>query len=201
MKKVLDALTYLESWQILSIQTWWKGHSAHMKFHCENENKYLHPVMSDRFDFPSHNMKQDHDDINGHLHKLSSIIRDLKPRGGKEEEEEQLKYLLEAWEKYMNTAIRHFREEEAESVIPIRKAFECREWGEIIKSFFDNGAKEEFGSFIYAMGEDTFRKEFMRKRKIPGFVWALVFRKNLKYYKTSMAKHMHNLQTNNGKIK
>mmetsp|Transcript_1063 Transcript_1063/g.1490 ORF Transcript_1063/g.1490 Transcript_1063/m.1490 type:complete len:173 (-) Transcript_1063:40-558(-) len=172
-----------------------------MKFHCENENKYLHPAMSDRFDFPSQKLKKDHDDINEHLHKLSSIIRDLKPSGGNEEKQQQLQHLLEAWEKYMDTVIRHFREEEAESVISTRKAFECTEWGPIIKSFFDNGAKEEFGSFIYAMGEDTFRKDFMRKRKIPGFVWALAFRKNLKYYKTSMAKHMDDLQTNSSKIK
>ena len=160
MKNVLDKLKSIEPWQIQSIQAWWKGHEAHMKFHCKNENKYLHPVMSKRFDFPS-KMQKDHDDINEHLDEISLIIRNLKPSSN----EQQLHHLLMAWEMYVDTVTQHFQEEESQSIVSTRKTFECKEWAPIIKSFFDNGAKEEFGSFIYAMGEDTFRKDFMRKEK------------------------------------
>jgi len=184
MKHVLDGVKEIETWQIASIQAWWKGHEAHMRFHCKNEHGHLHPAMSERIiNFPAEKMKQDHNGIYQHLGKISRLVSNLKAA-------EEPKDLSNAWEKYAVNIMTHFRAEEEEGVVSVRNAFSAKDWAPIIRTFFDQGAKEEFGSFIHAMGQDNFRNKFMKKRKIPGFVWNLGFKKNLSYYQKSMGKYM-----------
>lgn len=187
MKEVVENMDHLESWKIESIQAWWKGHEAHVRYHCKNEQDHLHPAMSERFEFPVDKMREDHTNIYEQLDEVSKLIRNLK-------DDSDLKPLSLAWSNYMNVLLCHFSDEEAEGVVSVRKAFTSKEWGPIVKGFFDKGAKEEFGSFIYSIGEERFRNHFMRQRKIPGFVWRLAFKKNLTYYRTSMVKHMDDLQ-------
>lgn len=184
MKQVLDNLRDIEAWQIASIRAWWKGHEAHMRFHCRNEHSHLHPAMCERLlDVPAEKMKQDHHDIYRHLDRISSMIQKL-------EIGDDMKELSAAWEEYTQSVLPHFRAEEEEGVASTRRAFSPADWSPIIKTFFDRGAKEEFGSFIHAMGEDAFRNVFMKKRSIPGFVWRLSFKKNLTYYQKSMVRYM-----------
>lgn len=176
----------LEEWEIASLQAWWKGHHAHIKFHCVNEEKHLHPIMLERFLFPSHEMKEHHKDIQDQLKRLSSMIQDVNSKQSVED-------LTKVWDEYMDVVVSHFKEEEEKGIASCRKFFHAKEWSVIIRAFFDDGAKEEFGSLIYSMGEDDFRNTFMRQRKIPGFVWRAFFKKNLNYYRTTMVKHMEAL--------
>lgn len=188
MKQVLDyKLDKLEPWQIDSLQAWWKGHEAHVRFHCQNENGHLFPAMSERVtDFPLDAMEDDHKIIHQKLDELSSLFASLERSN-----DDILQQLLAAWSAYMQVVFAHFVAEEAEGVTPTRRSFAAKEWAPIIKEFFDLGAKEEFGSLIHAVGgEKEFRTSFMRKRKIPGFVWRLAFKKKNLYYQNSMLKHM-----------
>jgi hemerythrin-like domain-containing protein len=177
----------LEAWKIDAIRTWWKGHEAHVRFHCQNESGHLHPLMSERLqEFPVERLRQEHDSIYQYLENLSALVSKLKT-------EDDIQELLEQWCRYMEMVFSHFQREEEEGVVSTRQAFTAKEWAPIIKGFFDLGAKEEFGSFIHSMGEEEFRTTFMRQRKIPGFVWRLAFQKNLRYYETSMVQYMNAL--------
>jgi hypothetical protein len=177
----------LEAWQINAIRTWWKGHEAHVRFHCQNESGHLHPLMSERLqEFPVEQLRQDHDGIHQFLENVSALVSKLKT-------EDDIQELLEQWCRYMEMVFSHFLREEKEGVVSTRQAFTAKEWAPIIKGFFDLGAKEEFGSLIHCMGEEEFRTTFMRQRKIPGFVWRLAFQKNLRYYETSMMQYMNAL--------
>ena len=184
-----DKADGLETWQIDAILTWWKGHEAHVRFHCQNENVHLHPLLSERLEgFPVEQLQNEHVEIHTCLEKLSGLMSKLS--SSDEEGGLLLQPLWEQWFLYTESVLYHFQQEEEISVASTRRAFGAKEWAPIIKVFFYLGAKEEFGSFIHCMGEEEFRQTFMRQRKIPGFVWRLAFKKNLEYYETSMWQHM-----------
>jgi hypothetical protein len=191
------------SWQMDSIREWCKGHDAHVRFHCQNESDHLHPAMSERLkDFPTSQLKQDHEEIHTCLDELMSILLVESSRCWKKAPDDTTattttatsdckeEQLLKLWCKYEATVLSHFQQEEQEGIVSTRQAFSAKEWAPIIKTFFDRGAKEEFGSLIHAMGQDDFRTVFMKQRNIPGFVWRIAFQKNLRYYETTMVRHM-----------
>jgi hypothetical protein len=194
-----EVLSTIQSWEIDAIRSWWKGHEAHVRYHCKNENEHLHPAMSERLKgFPVHKMKQDHDEIQQFLDQLAELIVSSSSSSSSNTLNDSvpidLTQLSELWGNYTERVVHHFQEEEEEGVVSTRQAFTAKEWAPIIKGFFDIGAKEEFGSLIHAMGgEEEFRTNFMRRRKIPGFVWRLAFKKNLRYYETTMVRHMEAL--------
>jgi hypothetical protein len=148
-----------EAWRIDAIRTWWKGHEAHVRFHCKNESGHLHPLMSERLqEFPVEQLRQDHDDIHQFLDKLSVLVSKLKTP-------DDIQELLEQWCRYMEIVFSHFQREEEEGIVSMRQAFTANEWAPIIQGFFDLGVKEEFGSFIHSMGEEEFQTKFMRQRR------------------------------------
>ena len=53
----------------------------------------------------------------------------------------------------------------------------------------------ELGSFVDAMGEEKFRKGFMRQEKIPGFVWYLVFKPGVKKFKKEFTVPIESLKS------
>lgn len=51
-------------------------------------------------------------------------------------------------------------------------------WGSLMRKYMSGGGVDQ-GSFISAMGEDTFRSEWMTNRGIPSFVWHASFKRSL----------------------
>mmetsp|Transcript_2073 Transcript_2073/g.4031 ORF Transcript_2073/g.4031 Transcript_2073/m.4031 type:complete len:338 (-) Transcript_2073:39-1052(-) len=204
-----------DDWQWRSFRAWWRGHAAHVRTHCQNESLHLFPAIAARVPIKNDDSVLDlqHQDIDGSIDAMDRVVQALiksssSSSSSSPPRSDNWNELWKAWKVYQAVVVRHLDEEE-ETIVPIvRQAFASQEWAPMIRTFFDRGAPEEFGSFLYHNynhgDRDTFRNAFMKPRGIPGFVWSLSFRKKLLYYETSMVKHIQALQTgvpHNEKIK
>jgi hemerythrin-like domain-containing protein len=65
----------LEDWEIKSIQTWWKGYSDHICFHCQNEDACLNPILNKRFRVSTDKLQKDHHELlNKHWDNLNQLV-------------------------------------------------------------------------------------------------------------------------------
>ena len=182
-----------DDWQWQSFRAWWQGHVAHVRAHGENESQHLFPAIAAQVpDFVAYDPHEE--DIPTSLATIDRVIQKIQ-QPPQQPQDPWARQLLEPWHRYQDVACRHFEHEEQRTIPTIRDTFAAAEWAPIIRTFFDRGAREEFGSLIHAMGKDRFRNVFMKQRRIPSFVWYLSFQKSLTYYETTMVKHIEALRS------
>ena len=90
--------------------------------------------------------------------------------------------LLQNWIEYENMMLPHLLEEEEIGLPLFRAYFDPKSASEVTFKILNQASRLELGSFIYFMGEETFRKDVMIRENIPCIAWHLQFKKALKVF-------------------
>jgi hemerythrin-like domain-containing protein len=166
---------FMPDWAVMSLQTWWKAHAEHIHGHHTNEDDILNPKLRERFHYPD-KLEADHTLLVRMMDELDKLIMtDLKPGGS-------IDSISAKWDEYSTLMLPHLLEEEKIGLPLARAYFTKKEFSKIISAIMKKATPIELGAFIHAMGEHTFRREFMPQEGIPFFVWFLVMKRCLNAY-------------------
>lgn len=127
------------------------------------------------------------------MDKLNKIVNGLKAGAS-------VDTLCNEMESYIELMLPHLKHEEDECLPLMRAYFVEREFFPIFRKVFPHSPKVELGSFIVAMGVDTYRKEFLPQMGIPGIVWFLVMKSKVKYFQKVFVRPIEALKTGNKDI-
>ena len=130
----------------------------------------------------------DHIDLVNKMDKIKKIVNGLKIGDSIDE-------LAEEMESYIEMMLPHLLHEEEECLPLMRAYFVERDFFPIYRKVMPHSPKNELGSFIYAMGVDTYRKEFMPQIGIPGIVWFLMMKSKVKYFQKVFVTPIEALKT------
>jgi len=182
----------LLAWEVDAIQRWWESHFAVIHCHHHNEDERYVPFFQERFRYPP-KLEADHVTLNENLDTLASLVAGLST-----ENVEGLVKLAKAWDEYGTMLKPHLIEEER-FVLPLMRAyFTHEEMGELVEAILSDpkAPPEEVGGFIYHMGEDKFRSEFMKQEGIPCFVWWVGgFASKTTHYRTQVVTQVDALKS------
>lgn len=179
--------TCMPEWTVRSLQTWWKAHYEHIHGHHYNEDHILNPKLRERFHYPD-KLEADHVLLVRKMDEIQDLIFALSTGG-------DIHVISSKWDEYSSLILPHLLEEENFGLPLARAYFTQKEFSKIISEISKKVTPIELGSFIHAMGENTFRTEFMPQEGIPGFVWFIVFKRSLKTYINECHSHLIALQT------
>jgi len=108
----------------------------------------------------------------------------------------ELATFQQSFELYAAGLLEHLQNEE-ELVLPMIRAFYSQaDFKEMGKRMGKEGGHA--GSFVYYMGEDKFRHQFMPNHHVPSFVWYVAFSRALQEYKYQVIRHLEALEKNVG---
>jgi len=190
MKNALAALTarglIKEEWEVKALNETWDSHLEHVHSHHRNEDTILVPFVRTRYIYQE-KLEADHKELEQRLSKLEKMFHTLKI-GSKADD------LHEEWKQYEIMMLPHLKEEEETALPLLRAYFTPKEFLPVIQKIMKHGPKIEMGSFIYAMGVDKFRNEFMKNEGIPGFVWFVDFKAKYKYFLKKFHQNVENLK-------
>ena len=161
----------LEQWQIDCIVKFWNVHHEHIHAHHSNEDDLFMPYLKTRIKIDD-KVSADHDELLKFMDQIQTTVNNLKVGSSNSNLDDLLKLLQE----YENLMKPHLLEEEQECLPLLRAYFTPDEVAPKVQEILSHGPKAEMGSFISAMGVDTFYNEFMKQENIPFFVWYIDFR-------------------------
>jgi hemerythrin-like domain-containing protein len=164
----------IKTWEAKCIQKFWDAHLVHVKSHHINEDAIFVPFLKTRLNYPE-KCEKDHEQLHEMLIKLDSMVKGL----GEGSKVDDLSKLLQEYESSMGP---HLVEEEEECLPLMRAYFTPQEVSPKLQEIIGKGPKIEVGSFIAAMGQDTFRHKFMIQEGIPFFVWYIDFQFRLDHF-------------------
>jgi len=101
---------------------------------------------------------------------------------------------LQNWIEYKNMMLPHLLEEEEIGLPLFRAYFDPKSASEVTYKILKQASRLELGSFIYFMGEETFRKDVMIRDNIPSIAWHLQFKKALKLFVTEFIDNVEALR-------
>ena len=192
MREVLTKLASAKrdpaEWQVLSLQTWWAGHLAHVHDHHSIEDHTYTPYLLTRIHLPA-KLTTDHVALVELLDTLDAQFAALS-------DAKSLRRLRNKWGSYQRAMLPHLREEEAIGLPLLRAFFAPSEFAKIVEGVISTAPPISIGSFVYWMGgsrEST--AKFMSNEGIPFFVWYLAFKPALDTYCDEMVKHTDALQS------
>jgi hemerythrin-like domain-containing protein len=172
----------LKSWEIQAIRTVFEAHCEFVHLHHENEDHIASPFLATRIKLPS-KLTDDHPGIVKTMNNIEAKIKALKPG---DERDASMAALLAEWKPYSATMHEHLQEEE-DIGLPLQRAyFTPAEHVKMVEKLIARETKLALGNFVFHMGKDRFRKEFMKEQGIPFFVWWLSFSGALKLYETKV---------------
>ena len=176
-------------WEVASIQRWWKSHLNHIHSHHQNEDEKMIPYLRERILYPE-KLEADHIILTSHLDTIAGLVDNLSVSGTSP------KKLYSAWNSYQSMMKPHLLEEEHFGIPLMRAYFKPKEIGKIVGDIMGSkyAPKEEMGAFIYFLGEQKFREEFMKQEGIPFFVWWTDFKEKFNYYQTDVNVHIEALE-------
>ena len=99
----------------------------------------------------------------------------------------QVQAIASCWKKYDEAMRPHLLEEEAVGLPLLRAYFTPEETHSQVMKIVKKDPAGAMGSFIFCMGEDKFRSEFMKDDGIPFFVWYIDMRSKYLFYKNEIA--------------
>jgi hemerythrin-like domain-containing protein len=181
-------------WEVASIKKYWKSHFDHVHGHHTNEDDLFVPFLRNRCNIPE-KLVADHNVLVQHMEDIQKLVDALST-----EDADCVEALAKKWDVYLNDMKEHLAEEEAIGLPLMRAYFEHSDIGEIIQKILGNknAPKEEIGSFIYCLGEEKMRKEFMPREGIPFFVWWVGgFQNKFRYYRDKVVVHVEALNSGN----
>lgn len=181
----------LKDWQAQALQTIFDAHFHFIHSHHSNEDDIATPALSKRIVYPD-KLTSDHDGLVKALADLKTSIEALKPG---DDVDETMTALLKQWSAYRMDLEEHLSEEEEIGLTLARAYFTPKEYGVITHQIIAKETKLEMGSFVYHMGENRMRTEFMKQHSIPFFVWHLNFRGALKLYRQGVVEFVEALKS------
>jgi Hemerythrin HHE cation binding domain len=184
----------LEEWEILSLQRIMMAHFAHIHSHHRNEDNLFIPELRKRIQYPE-KLVADHVGLENKSDELESIIKNMK--SGIQFDSTNL---LPQWIEYQEMMLPYLQEEEEIGLPLMRAYFTAREMNPIVQKMVANSPKIFLGSFIYSMGIERFRNEFMKQESIPNFVWYIDFNFKYKYFVNEFLHHVDSLKSGNQPI-
>lgn len=190
LKRVINALVDqpLTAWQIDAVQSWWKGHAAHIHEHHSNEDNILNPVLRTRIVYPE-KLEADHVDLVTAMDKIAAHVRSLSPGAS-------LYGLQPLWAHYESIMLPHLYEEEQVGLPLARAYFTPTEIEKVTSTFLKKGDRVALGSFVHVMGHKKDARNFMKENGIPSFVWHIPvggFKALRTLYRTKMQVHIDSL--------
>jgi hypothetical protein len=125
------------------------------------------------------------------LDVLEKMVKELKPG-------DMIDDLSEEWVGHQTLMLPHLKEEE-DIGLPLYRAYFTPKEGAVIVQKIIAGSKAkkpkfEFGSFIYVLGVEKFRNEFMVQESIPGFVWYIDFKSKYKIFVRDFVGNVESLK-------
>lgn len=178
----------IQAWEAKCIQTFWKAHFEHIEAHHQNEDDLFVPFLKTRFQVPD-KVAVDHKELVDMMKKINGMVEDLK-------EGSSVKEVLATMQDYKKLMLPHLAEEEEECLPLMRAYFTPQEVSPKVQEIIGKGPKLEMGSFIYAMGQDSFRKDFMGQDQIPFFVWYIDFQFRYKHFLKEFREPLEAVQNN-----
>ena len=186
-----DSAKVLASWEIDALQTVFNAHDSFVHLHHENEDDIVSPWLATRINLPS-KLTDDHEGIVKMMGSIEAKIMALKPG---DERNASIIPLLDDWKLYATTMRAHLQEEEEISVVLLRAYFTPKEEGKMVEQLIKRETPLMMGAFVYHMGKDRCRKEFMPDHGIPFFVWWLSFSGGLKLYESQVVSFVEALKS------
>jgi hemerythrin-like domain-containing protein len=178
----------LEEWEILSVKCIMKAHFEHIHSHHTIEDEKFVPELRKRIQFPE-KLVTDHIGLVKKLEELENIIKNMQCGIQLEST-----HLLQHWIEYHDMMLPHLQEEEDVGLPLLRAYFTPHDINPIVQKVMANCPKIELGSFIYFMGVDRCRNEFMKQEGIPSFVWYIDFNFKYKYFVKEFVHHAEALK-------
>lgn len=158
-----------KKFEVDCLKSAWECHAKHIHSHHSNEDELFVPFLRERIVYPEKPVT-DHIGIDEKHKKISNMVMEFKEGSSFED-------LYTEIVEYENLVLPHLKFEEDLCLPLMRAYFTPEEIGPMVQKIVAAGPKEEMGSFICCMGEETFRKEFMVQEGIPDFVWEADFEK------------------------
>ena len=170
-------------WELHAIKKWWGVHEETVHAHHHSEDEIMNPFLRTRIKLPE-KLEADHVELVRIVDELSALISNLKSGASSIS---QIQDLAALWKEYDQTMRPHLLEEEAVGLPLFRAYFTPKEAQPQVMKIVEKDPRGAMGSFIFCMGEDKFRTEFMKQHGIPFFVWYIDFRSKFLYYKNEIA--------------
>lgn len=184
MKSRNDSLT---SWQIKALSTACSAHLVHMDDHHKNEDEIFAPFARKRYHYPE-KIVAEHDELYRKIKVVRKAIHELQ-------EGSTVDPLLARWIEYQDTALPHMWTEEVTALPLTRAYYTPEELHPVVMEMFKDSPKISLGAFIYFLGADRFRNEFMKQEGIPFFVWYISFNQAFKVFKREFIDNLDALKS------
>ena len=179
----INERSMMDDWKVESLEAMWKHHRSHIVSHQTVEDEILQPALEERFRYPD-KAAAGHAELEGLLTKidqaLQSVVRD-KTRTSVQN------LLTISFNDYRKAMLEHLHAEEALGVPLLRAYFTQAEFKPIGRTMGKTGGPP--GSFVYFMGEDKFRNDFMKRAGMPSFVWHMVFAPAVQEFRNDFLRH------------
>ena len=171
-RKTGEGSDNVNEWEVNCIIKWWNAHKEHVTSHHETEDLIFNPFFRTRIKYPK-KLETDHTGLVQMLNDLEKCFGNMQKgrRGDSPLTRAQVSSAKQMWESYATEMRAHLKEEE-EVGLPLSRAyFTAKELAPKVQEVLATAPKSDLGAFIYCMGPEKFRGQFMKQESIPFFVW------------------------------
>jgi hemerythrin-like domain-containing protein len=179
----------LHGWEVIALKKVLSAHFEHIHSHHSNEDDLFVPELRKRINFPE-KLVEDHVGLVKKLEELENIMRSLQAGDRLENSD-----LLQEWIIYQEMMLPHLKEEEDIGLPLMRAYYTQKDITPLIHKLVANSPKIESGSFVYYMGPDRLRNEFMKQEGIPRFVWYIDFKVKYNYFLKEFVENANALKS------
>jgi hypothetical protein len=187
----------LKSWKVQGLQNVFDAHYGFVQQHYAAHDEILAPALVERIQY-SAKLTAPPKGIETTLEGLKTLFRNLNVD---QDAEATMTEILSQWCQYRADMEGHLLEEERSGLPLTRAYFTPEEYGVIVQKILASKDKLQLGSFIYHMGPDRMRCEFMKENDIPFFVWYTTFRGAYKLYERRVMDMVYKLESGTRKPK
>jgi len=185
-----NTTTAIQDWEVAALQRILAVHVEFVHEHHQTED-FMAPELAKRIQLPQDDtagdMVEDHVQLVEMLENIETKVKNLKAG---DDRANTIGPLADQWDEYVQEMTEHLRQEEITMVPLTRAYFSYKEYNQIFHKAHRRVKQTKLatGCFIYHMGPNVTRHEFMKEQHIPFFIWHLVFAGASKAYQTEIVE-------------
>jgi hypothetical protein len=186
--KLKSSSDQIQDWQVSSVRTLWDIHSNHMSKHLDITEGFLLPRLKQYMStIPEQTIIDSQKNLRTHLSIIGKSVRtlDCNVNGWV-----SLATVLDNYNSDLNI---HFLGNTDAVLGQAKSAMTRFQWARTMQKYMEKGGVD-MGSFIYFMGVETFREEWMSFCKLPKFLWGLYFKTGWQSFQDKWGRHVSALE-------
>lgn len=179
------------------VKSLWQMHAQHVESHLDASDKFLFPKLSTAFGFEKLKdakvVQQSHKRIRHQIKDISQSISSLE----KTKDDTSYQQTLQAVKSKLQQYPKVLQEEttlRANCILPsAQKSISKQDWGDLMREYIAAGGVN-LGAMVHFMSEPTFRKEYLKAKGVPSFVWHVAFKGPYKKFQTQFSNQLKALE-------